>query len=891
MTHSAKILWFCGAAASAALAACGSSSRPGGGGADAGCAGLVGCECKDGRCSAGQCVAGVCTDCEPGEAACTCGPNRACNAGLRCGSAGTCEVCPAGAEGCACGAGGSCNAGLRCGSAGACEACPAGAEGCACGTGDACGPGLRCEASICAADACVAGAEGCPCRTADPKCDGATYCDSSNRCRACAPDVAGCPCGAADACGGGLVCDEDALKCRAPKTCAGLRASGACVAHQVCAEAPGLDAACAVATCEAEFKWDGRTQTCVACLSASCAAEPTCADLSADCASLHRVCEQPGQVASCGACKAFYTEPASGAGKGACVLAPQCGAATCTDTQYCDSSGAPTCKALPCPHGQALEYPSYGACVPCPRSCSGAGTTGRIWPFQTHQSDCTCETLPGYFMPAGASGQPTRCDADEDGWVRRDAMDEVIKGDPALLANSRCPIRRVDQVRLVDEYGIGMEIRSCTEGLVLASSSAPCTEAMPLPLLETARNDVGGEGGKEQPPYGAQGRALVPSELNALTKACVSLDADYNDNGVKDIAEVQAQKFSPDGEQARLASFAYFMELADSYYEAGKGNGTLVIRERSRCSPDFPLRYDLGITDPLSTADKYHPTQAKTYWRNCARRRDSSYSQLPAAPGFDFAQWDCPATSGTCPATPFARAGPVNTSSPDRKPTWDIGLCELRGATPADGRWRGFNHHSQFKCVHLAPARVAPYDRLATDFATASPGTNDELVFNQCFAQPCAGSPCRAIPSPASGLQTATPSVHCLARPAPLPEAVGFAAVGFHGYAKAGGAYPAGAATYRNGCVAEDEESRSSLKLSPDAAIGSYLCPYPVYCNTLDINAKCDVASAKAHADESFGRLSCYGTAPFYLWSDGGTAFATLRWAASADDTANGLLR
>jgi hypothetical protein len=848
------------------LAGCPHSPPSDDGGTDAGCEGTIGCACAAGSCSAGECVAGTCTDCKRGEAACVCRSNSTCNTGLVCGTASICQTCTAGAEGCACAAGDSCTA------------------------------GLRCEGAVCVVDSCVAGSAGCPCRAGDPKCDGSSYCDGTSRCQACAPDVAGCPCGASNVCTGGLLCDVGAMTCRVPKTCAQL----GCAPHQTCTEgSAGADATCVGGSCEPQYKWDSRSSACVACVSTDCAAEPSCSDdggVSADWATQNRICVQAGQVASCGACASGFTEPRADAGVSGCVVAPLCGSATCTVDQFCDNTnGPPVCAALPCPVGQARAYDfgtnSYGACAACNRQCNGVGFTGRIWPYQSHLGECLCETLPGFFVPQGVNGQAVVCDADHDGWVRSDADDPTVRNDPALKANSRCAILQVNAVRLVDEYGSAALVSSCAEGLLLQPDAGACSSFVPMRLLETARNDVGGVNAAKLPQYGAAGRTLEPNEINALTKACVSLSADFNDNGVDDIREVQGRQVTATDDQLRLASFAYFLELYDAWYEPGTPSGTLVIHERSRCGSAFPLRYDFTITDPTSGADAYAASSAQTYWRNCARKRDSKYSQSSTEPGYDFAQWDCAANAGTCPTLPPARADGGVGPNPDPRLQLvrDFGLCELKGALPADQVWRGFTHHSQFKCVNVTSTPANAFDHAQGDFAASNATTNDKLVFNQCFAQPCSGPSCRS--SPGTGLQTAAPTVHCLAA-SPPAGAVGFAAVGFHGYA-ASGAYTA--QTYVNGCLAEDEETRTAITIpgaSGPTAVRSYLCPYPEYCNTLFNDGTC--SGAVGRADPAFGRYSCYGTLANFLWCDGPPANpqrATLRWATGPSDTANGFLR
>src|SRR5262249_17972520 len=157
-----------------------------------------------------------------------------------------------------------------------------------------------------------------------------------------------------------------------------------------------------------------------------------------------------------------------------CVPQILCGTAACADNQYCDrfDAAGPTCKALPCGTGKAMATDGK-TCSTCTRPCTGPGFTGRYWPFQTNDGSCVCETVPGYFVPGGGSGQATLCDADEDGWVRADADDSTIHLNSALLQNARCNILSIDGVLLHDEYGISVEVASCTEGLVMAPAAGP----------------------------------------------------------------------------------------------------------------------------------------------------------------------------------------------------------------------------------------------------------------------------------------------------------------------------------------------------------------------------------------------------------------------------------
>jgi hypothetical protein len=819
------------------------------------CVGRVGCPCGADGCSTGECIDGTCVECRRGEADCVCRAN------------------------------GTCSAGLRCSAASLCEACPPGDEGCACQDGDGCAEGLLCDTGRCVTDRCVDGAASCRCRQTSPECDGDAYCDEDNLCRVCTSDVVGCPCNEVERCFGQTVCDAVELLCREPLSCAALLTGGLCGANQACIAENGLDAVCIAETCDPEFKWTGTA--CKACVTAGCLNEPSCMNvnggLGSQCVLENRSCVEAAGDAACGACLRGFVEALDGT----CREAPLCGDVTCASDEYCEASGAaPVCAKVPCPGGQALN--STRKCQSCSLSCSGDGLTGRLWPRTTLGDECACETSDGFF--SSGIGFVRACDADGDGWVNELADDKQIRADPALKANARCRIRTVNRVRLFDEYGVSIDVLSCTDGLKQASQRLAASEGggqvggglalytdgtlvdptqctfSPMRLLETQRNDTPGiHVDAPRPAYGgADGRGLAGNELNPLTKACVSSTGDFNDNLVEDIAEVQGalavSRPAPDADRQRLESFSYFVELASSWAVGD----VLVIAERSRCGVSFPLRYDtaiaVGATNP---ADNYSTTTDSPYWRTCSRNRDPSYNASNRVSGFDFAQYGCSDARGTC-----ALVGPAHPTltqrlaDPSRVSFRDFGLCRLNGSKPADRRWRGMNHHSQFKCVNLVPGlAVNNHDLTVTGAGT---GVN-QMTFNKCRARLCAtsdGSDCSGAQG--SGLQTRQPIIDCAAQSGGVAGSVDFAAVNYRPYGPSGQGYsPSEGSSYRGGCVNEDD------------TWAAFLCPYPQY--SLD----------KSLSNANFGRYSCYKFLPNFLWGDAGNqgAISTLRWGA---DTTNG---
>ncbi|MDH5491315.1 MAG: hypothetical protein OEY14_05125, partial [Myxococcales bacterium] len=586
----------------------------------------------------------------------------------------------------------------------------------------------------------------------------------------------------------------------------------------------------------------------------------------AECLAQNRVCEELDGVAYCTECMGGYGD----LGTGDCIAAIVCGGTLCPDTEYCDRTNpaGETCTPWPCASMDTVVDGSGACSVTCARDCAVEGSTGRPWPFADVGDSCICETLPGYFFDTGGVIAPVLCDADGDGWVRQEVQDllDAASPDAAVVANARCTIREVDRVRLVDEYGVGSEISSCEEGLIQDLSTETCTR-QPLRLFETQRNDVPGEAARlgEALPYAAGGRRLRAEELNSLTKACVSILGDYDHDGIEDIGQSQPMPADTSalGEGARLRSFAHFVELYTTAYEAPTGlepYGTLIIAERSRCGSDFSLGYGADAS--------YDAADASTYWRNCERRRDPSFNADAAGAGTDFGQWGCAARSGSCDAS-ATPAHPSLASLPDPSAELlrDHGLCELGGDLPADGAWRGMNHQSQFKCVQVVIDGTATntYDREQSAFAAT--GT---LVMNACQVSDCAGaSGCTDSIGPAR-IDAYSPILECakIARGDAIADGVvGWAAITYQPYGHvATGGVPMGDTTYNGGCINEDAEYPS-------------LCPDPEF-------GYCSAASESAS-----GRYRCYGWDSLFLWGadTGSGARSTLMWAeeASGIDTLN----
>ncbi|HMI92477.1 MAG TPA: hypothetical protein VK509_13980 [Polyangiales bacterium] len=754
-----------------------------------------------------------------------------------------------GSAGCRCDDG-ACDQGLIC-RAGRCVQCEPGDRNCPCIDDERCDNGFVCLAGLCTVETCVVGRESCPCEQG--ACDDGLGCATDGLCVTCRADMSGCPC-IGDSCSLDLLCDLSTSLCRKPVGCKALRAAGQCQEHQACLEGPGRDAECVPEACEAGYRWDAAAQSCVSC--PDCATGASClasaAGVGDECAAAYRTCIEADGFARCAGCVAGADEVA-----GVCLPKNRCGSEVCTDEQYCDRL-AETCLRLPCPAGQAKGAEPGATCTPCTNSCGGVGFSGRYWPFRTQTGRCVCETFPGFFGEASGF-KAERCDADDDGWVRQEADDPAIHEDEALLQNARCDILKVERVVLTDEYGGTQVIDSCRdEGFVVNGSGAPCTQPFALRLLETQRNDSPNAVSSQTTPRytsGAGGRRLTGGELNSLTKACVDELGDFDGNGVEDLNQVQQVDFlpsSPDDE--RLAAFSYFVELYHSYYRergAGETAGSLVIAERSRCDANaFPLHY--SPSDAYETGSNVSPG----YWRSCSRFRDPGFDGAQTEAGTDFARFSCSSATGSCGP---ALAGPAHPSLryDDVDPTTTLlrnaGLCELEGNAPADARFRGLGHHSQFRCVRVTDIPAAPEELPPAEFAAGGKWT-----FNACTARTCAaGAQCeeRQAVSDMGGYE---PLLDCEAV-VPVRNQVGFALRNYQPYGTSP-VYtthnPPAPATYQGGCVNEDVEW------------GAKLCPEPEF--------------ARGYELQSFGRYSCYGNKSRFLWasSAAGVLRPSLYWSS-----------
>jgi hypothetical protein len=532
-------------------------------------------------------------------------------------------------------------------------------------------------------------------------------------------------------------------------------------AHRTCVDMPQV----MCGPCVAGFEDQGGT-----CVQSAPMCDPQA------CAALGRSCM--GAVgAGCGDCLGGAMPADPNDSHSRCVVDQGCvpgdGPGGCPDGLVCmadGDTGQRVCRPRPCPDGQAERHDVVNGlivsqrCVPCEiAGCGAAGETGAVWPYTIDNSDeCICETLPGSYYDDGAN-RALPCDADDDGWIRLQALSAVESSSPALRENARCEPRTIDRFVLQNEYGQREEILTCNEGSHPAEDGPCQTGERRITLAESSDLDDPDSLGRPAIASGGQGRTLQSRELNPLTKVCAA-GADANLDRLDDVGEHQASAPGPDlqPELRDFIGFAYFLELHDGFYEpppftqrqcagpmdcasnehcAGNGLcqrnlGAYVIREKSRCDADFPFRYAQGEGD---------------YWRNCTRNRDASWDAIGLARnqwapiGDDFAQWQCDAQQGTCPVPP----PPTLDVAIDEVPLH--GLCDQADQPPTlppGAPWRGMTHHSQFKCVQVAAANQAldPARQPQLVHADAfSTGNGEALQIEQCHvACPDADPTCAA---------------------------------------------------------------------------------------------------------------------------------------------------
>jgi len=460
-----------------------------------------------------------------------------------------------------------------------------------------------------------------------------------------------------------------------------------------------------------------------------------------------------------------------------------------------------------CADGE-VETPQ-GQCMACNISCGEEGERNRSWAYTTVDGSCICETQEGYYLPFGGASQPLKCDADGDGWINRTAYETYnvarMQNDQAILANFRCEFRQIDKFTLRNEWGQNRHVSLCENELIDYAPGSPsgCATALTrLTLYEADKLDSEDSITVDNTNFPAYGtRKLKASEVNALTKACVSANGDFNLNGVEDLHEehaldrnrVSGLVFTSD-EAFAFHSLSFFTELHQGRYVAptnAADAGEYVIAERSRCDTAFPVTY----------------TNTGNYWRNCERSRRGDYDgSMNSYTGFDFAIWGCSDKfDGTCGVQT-----PVDTGMDlDGDRILDHGLCD-QTAPLANEPWRGMNHHSQFQCVILKDSSADEnYEVLrSVDLFTEGDVNSGPYEFHACTADACVAGMTGCQESTTQGtLQPEVPGVTCVAQPGDMTSGgqIGWIAARY----TPEGSTPSLTRPYLRGCIDESYGTNS----------------------------------------------------------------------------------
>ncbi len=483
------------------------------------------------------------------------------------------------------------------------------------------------------------------------------------------------------------------------------------------------------------------------------------------------------------------------------------GACECASDVYCSyqADGAQArCETSACAPGQAESLD--GQCVSCANACGAQeGERARLWPTTTATGECMCETQEGFYRPFGGASAPLLCDVDRDGWINRTAKatfdtasdlgEGALTRDEATLANFRCELREVDRFVLKNEWGQRRHVSVCGDEMIdyAPGATPPCADVDGIKTVVLFESDAIDEvelvdDPVALPAYGA--RSVKGAEVNALTRMCASLTADYNDNQVEDVLEEQAitrgrlagSANTSTDEAFAFLSMSHFTEIHRSSYvppTIAGAPGSYLIEERSRCDAGFPL----GTLDGASG-----------YWQSCTRDRRGDYLISGSHVGHDFGYYACSGSaSGACgmPAPPVVV--PQVDADGDRLP--DHGLCDQTGPL-ADEPWRGMTHHSQFQCV------VVDQSMPRASLYAPSDIEPQPYDFNACALRDCAagGQGCQEATVQGAD-QPLVPEVDCqaLSRDSVQGDEVGWVTVRYLGEtANASLARP-----YVRGCVDE----------------------------------------------------------------------------------------
>lgn len=537
--------------------------------------------------------------------------------------------------------------------------------------------------------------------------------DCESRAQECVPgDSGGATCGA---CKAGRIFDADANACVAVEVCG----SSICVDAEFCFYPQnGAPPECR-ARCAAGQAYDEATNTCIGC------------------------------NVQCGDGGTFASTILDAQGT------PTCACAEDVFCSYHSDGVSRRCFESECEAGEAKT--EAGQCSDCPLNCGDdPGESTRVWPTRDNTGECFCETLQGSYRPYGNSAKPELCDVDQDGWINRTAKltfdDATQNMDAAMRSNFRCERREIDRVRLVNEYGQRRDVSLCDGGFhdyapgSYPTACATAAEREKIILFEADALDDDAKlslGDSAYPLYGA--RRMRASEVNSMTKACISINADYNANGVQDVVEAQPFKRSNladptvSDDEFFFHGLSFFTELHTSYYQppsVGGEPGVYVIAERSRCDAGFPLTYPEAKED--------------YYWDQCTRGRRGDFdNQNAPKPGFDFADYHCGQDDGTCDLPDVIATLGAGGDGDDYDDIVDHDLCSLarEGKLPLpDDRWLGMTHSSQFQCAQfkstLAMDALAHHVGLDNVYdGTPQAANPTQFVANLCDAtKQCADS-------------------------------------------------------------------------------------------------------------------------------------------------------
>lgn len=553
--------------------------------------------------------------------------------------------------------------------------------------------------------------------------------------------------------------------------------AGVCTGrNRVCTELAGGGAACG--ECLSGFELDADTDTCIEqllcggsycletqyCSYPQAGGPPRCEDI------------------ACGANEALSEPDASGNttcvtcnlscdGEGVypTVVEGQCACASDVFCRYqTDGSATERCFVSKCGLSQALT--PGGGCTECPTTCGDTdGERARQWPETTGDGSCFCETQEGYSIPFGGDGNPDKCDKDADGWINETSNATFVSAeanaDVGVLANFRCDRREVDRFILQNEWRQQRAVSLCGDAFIDydPDTAHGCTDIdglVSLVLFESDKLDnddliMAPGNATAFPDYG--NRKLMASELNSLTKGCVSSGNNFNDNEMLDILEEQAittdgiagVNFAGSNEKFAFATFSYFIELHDGYYEANTNSnlpGAYFIAERSRCEAGFSL----GL--PISGL----------YNQQCTRLRRGDYDYSTSQVGFDFAHWSCTDDAdGTCGM--FAPPTDASLDDLDGDNIADHGLCDFSDTMPNEP-WRGMTHHSQFQCVQLtSDANPITNHKLPVEQVYKSGEANPApYEFNICVAEDCSSGAPGCVTTMTQGVyQPNLPEITC----------------------------------------------------------------------------------------------------------------------------------